>query len=235
MVRYLAIGTHTLGPIHLRRVVVLSVKVFTVLLADQHSRRSWLARASTCLWTQGTEYLQQVTQSSVSAGTWYGAFIYIFIFSGGSGHGVKISFITCRPAKHETYIIHAHCVMISPSRSIHLFLNFRVQRTVNLSTNAWNAYLSRDYVPRRVGTADTTTFSITRCAFKSVTPTAASLYVTVSLARASNYLEQVCCHWPWFVHCHYHVGGGGGGGGPIEEKISNLFKGISFSLIFRPP
>ena len=192
MVRYLAIGTHTLGPIHLRRVVVLAVKVFPVLLADQHRRRSWLARASTCLWTQGTEYLQQVTQSS--------------------GHGVKISFITCRPAKHETNIIHAHCVMISPSKSIHLFLNFRVQRTVNLSTNAWNAYLSRDYVPRRVGTADTTTFSITRCAFKSVTPTAASLNVTESLARASNYLEQVCYHWPWFVHCHYHVGGEWGGG-----------------------
>ena len=42
-----------------------------VLLADQHRKRSCLAGASTCFWTQCTEYLQQVTQSAVSAGTWY--------------------------------------------------------------------------------------------------------------------------------------------------------------------
>ena len=44
------------------------------------------------------------------------------------------------------------------------------------------------YVPQGVGTADTTALSITRCAFKSVFPTDALLYVTVSLAHASNYL-----------------------------------------------
>ena len=42
-----------------------------VLLADQHGKRSCLAGASTCFWTQCTEYLQQVTQSAVSAGTSY--------------------------------------------------------------------------------------------------------------------------------------------------------------------
>ena len=38
--------------------------VFMVLLADQHQKRSCLAGASTCFWTQCTEYLQQVTQSA---------------------------------------------------------------------------------------------------------------------------------------------------------------------------
>jgi len=38
--------------------------MFTVLLADQHQKRSWLARPSTCLWTQGTEYFPQVTQTT---------------------------------------------------------------------------------------------------------------------------------------------------------------------------
>ena len=37
---------------------------FMVLLADQRRKRSCLARASTCFWTQCTEYLQQVTQSA---------------------------------------------------------------------------------------------------------------------------------------------------------------------------
>ena len=35
-----------------------------VLLADPHQKRSCLARASACFWTQCTEYLQQVTQSA---------------------------------------------------------------------------------------------------------------------------------------------------------------------------
>ena len=35
---------------------------FTVLLADQHWKQSCLARASTCCWTQGTDYLQQVNK-----------------------------------------------------------------------------------------------------------------------------------------------------------------------------
>ena len=83
-------------------------------------------------------------------------------------------------------------------------------------------------VPRGVGTADTTTLSITRCAFRSVFPTAASIYVTVSLAHASNYLEQVCCHWPWFVHCHYH-------GKEKEEEKSNLFKASAFLSFFGRP
>jgi len=46
---------------------VLAVKVlaFTVLLADQHRKRSRLAGASTCFWIQGTEYhLQQVAQNA---------------------------------------------------------------------------------------------------------------------------------------------------------------------------
>ena len=30
-------------------------------------------------------------------------------------------------------------------------------------------------------------------------------------------------HWQWFVHCHHH------------KQKSNLFKGISFPLIFWPP
>ena len=30
-----------------------------------------LSVASACFWVQGTEYLQQVTKSAVSAGTWY--------------------------------------------------------------------------------------------------------------------------------------------------------------------
>ena len=37
--------------------------MFIVFLADQHRKRSCLAEASTCFWTQGTEHLQQVTQS----------------------------------------------------------------------------------------------------------------------------------------------------------------------------
>ena len=40
------------------------VWTFIVLLADQHWERSCLAGASTCFQTQGTEYLQQVTQSA---------------------------------------------------------------------------------------------------------------------------------------------------------------------------
>ena len=37
---------------------VLAVKVFrvTVLLAEQHQKRSYLAGASNCFWTQGTDY-----------------------------------------------------------------------------------------------------------------------------------------------------------------------------------
>ena len=35
-----------------------------VLLADQHRKRSCLAGASTCFWTQCTDYLQQVTQNA---------------------------------------------------------------------------------------------------------------------------------------------------------------------------
>ena len=77
-VRYLAISTHTLGPVHLK---LVEVKVFAstmwnihtatgetlsiVLLADQHRKWSCLAGAPSCFWTQGTEYnIQQVTQST---------------------------------------------------------------------------------------------------------------------------------------------------------------------------
>ena len=59
-VQHLAVSTYTLGPAHLEGVG----KIFTVLLADQHWKRSLLARASTCLWTQGTEYFPQVTQTA---------------------------------------------------------------------------------------------------------------------------------------------------------------------------
>ena len=37
---------------------------FMVLLADQRRKRSCFAGASTCFWTQCTEYLQQVTQNA---------------------------------------------------------------------------------------------------------------------------------------------------------------------------
>ena len=54
------------------------VVVVVVLLADQHRKRPCLSRASACFLDQGTEYLQQVTQSAVkSAGTWYQRFYFL--------------------------------------------------------------------------------------------------------------------------------------------------------------
>ena len=72
------------------------------------------------------------TECSVSAGMWYGT----FFFSGGSGHGIKILYILdyefCWPARHETNIIHAHCVTISWSEStfFKMWLFSRVLRIV---------------------------------------------------------------------------------------------------------
>jgi len=45
-------------------------------------------------------------------------------------------------------------------------------------------------LPRGVGTADTTTLSTARYAFKSTFPTAVSLCVTVSLAHVLNHLHR---------------------------------------------
>ena len=86
---------------------MLAVKVFafTVLLAEQHWKRSCLVGASTCFCTQGTEYdLQQVAQSaqfqlllctsdfilyhtwetkrSDSAGTWYQRLYFFYWYQG---------------------------------------------------------------------------------------------------------------------------------------------------------
>ena len=75
------VSTHILGPVHLGGGggALLACDMysfwcdwaFMVLLADQHWKQSYLAGGSTCFWTHCTEYLQQVTQSTVSAGTWY--------------------------------------------------------------------------------------------------------------------------------------------------------------------
>ena len=64
-----------------------------VLLADQHGKRSCLAGASTCFWTQCTEYLQQVTQSAVSAGTLYRR---LYHFSTVLGKRLTVKTGTCR-------------------------------------------------------------------------------------------------------------------------------------------
>ena len=66
---------------------------FMVLLADQHRKRSCLAGASTCFWTQCTEYLQQVTQSAVSAGTLYRR---LYHFSTVLGKHLSVKTGTCR-------------------------------------------------------------------------------------------------------------------------------------------
>ena len=81
MVRYLAVSTHTLGPVDSRRgegELLLACDaygiwcdwVFIVLLADWHWMQSCLAGTSTCFWTQGIEPANH-TKRSVSASTWY--------------------------------------------------------------------------------------------------------------------------------------------------------------------
>ena len=92
------------------------------------------------------------TKRSVSAGTWYGAFFFFLFslfFSGGSGHGVKISLTASLVGlldTKQTNIIHAHCIMISlsESTSFKMWLFCRVQRIVNLSKDVWKAYLFRE-------------------------------------------------------------------------------------------
>ena len=113
----IVVSTHTLGPVHSRWVVggwgcwlkflsILLVLIrtsirciqsqvwqwaFIVLLADPQQKWTCLARASTCFWTQGNEYIiQQVTQSTLFQlvhGT--GNFIsdqYMGTFTGKNGH-----------------------------------------------------------------------------------------------------------------------------------------------------
>ena len=107
---YLVVSTHTLGPVHLRRSkgkggreggALLACdmygfwcdRTFMVLLADQHWKRSCLARASTCFWTQCTENLQQVMQTvtkrSVSASIWYRRLYFNFLLVLGKHLPVK--------------------------------------------------------------------------------------------------------------------------------------------------
>ena len=71
------------------------------------------------------------------------------------------------------------------------------------------------YVPRGVGTADTTTLSITRCAFKSVFSTAASLYVTVLHMHQTTLNRSAVIDHDLLIVI---ITGVGGGGGDEEEK-----------------
>ena len=66
---YLAVSTHSLGPVYLRRgsggtSSMRHVRLLVWLSVHGFACRSCLARASTCFWTQCTEYPHQVTQSA---------------------------------------------------------------------------------------------------------------------------------------------------------------------------
>ena len=113
--------------------------------------------------------------------------------SGGSGHGVNskdiLDYQSCQLAGHtkQTTIIHAHCVMIKAHLKAPLLKCYSGCQQMPEKPTCLEKYVC---LPRGVGTADTTTLSTARYAFKSTFPTAVSLCVTVSLAHVLNHLHR---------------------------------------------
>ena len=78
--------------------------LFWLLSHEQHQKQSFLAGASTCFWSQGTQYLQQLShiQCSVSVGMWYWQkkiyiFLYIYIsFLPVQGKHLPVKTVICR-------------------------------------------------------------------------------------------------------------------------------------------
>ena len=81
---------------HIQCLVWQRAFIGIVLPADQHRKWSCLARASTCFWTQGTEYLQQITQSAqfqLVCGT--GNFFFFFYWYNLQGKHLLVKTSIC--------------------------------------------------------------------------------------------------------------------------------------------